>query len=325
MVSTVASVIHANLEDLNARLAEIRDGDHDAIHDGRVATRRLRAALPLVGSTKDSEEIAAATAIVRTLGRALGKARDTDVALALLDDIERRSPDTAPATASMRARLLPKQLRQRRRVIKTLESLDLDGLGRLHATLKRDGRTVRSQLAAAVGAYADAATKKIDHASGVYFPNRAHYARVAIKKLRYAAELIDRAGGVRKPALRALRKAQDILGRIHDREMLLRRLRVQAKEEPLPAARALARVLEAESRVIFEEYLALRRDVTDACEHLAAWARHVDGSLRAPRLLVVGAVALPPVIWLAVRRYAAPYESSSSRTRRPAIRAASVS
>jgi CHAD domain-containing protein len=302
MESTVAGAILANLEGLAARLPAIREGDGEAIHDGRVATRRLRAALPLVGIRRRSEDSAGEAATsVRALGRALGRARDTDEALALVDDIERRSPGTAPAAASLRARLLPEQLRQRRRLIKTLESLDLGVLSHLHDAIQRGtrfphrlkGSSIRARLAAVVLQRIATVREKVHHASGVYFPNRAHHARVAIKKLRYAAELIEPGEAVRKRALRSLKEAQDALGRVHDREMLLRRLMAQAEDDGVPGARDLARVLEAESRALFESYRGLRPAVAAVCDSLEEWSQRVGSRPAASRLFVVGAIALP--------------------------------
>jgi CHAD domain-containing protein len=47
-MAKVNGVILSNLDALHSRLPQVRDGDRDAIHDARVATRRLRAAIPLV-------------------------------------------------------------------------------------------------------------------------------------------------------------------------------------------------------------------------------------------------------------------------------------
>ena len=309
-MSTVISAILSNLDELDARIPAIRDGDREAIHDGRVATRRLRAALPLVGSETDTDESRALTTMVKTLGRALGKARDKDEALALLEKIERRSPVTAPATASLRARLFPQQLRQRRRLIKTVESLDLNVLTQLRRALQPDGgrrhrawnASMQSRLASTVNESAAMVRQKVHHASGVYFPNRAHRARIAIKKLRYGAELIEPGVPGRKSALRALKSAQQSLGSVHDREMLRRMVTETSARDDIPAARELAQILEAESRALFDEYREMRSAVAGACEKLEAWSRRVSEPRRVPRLLVVSAVALPSAaIYLASR------------------------
>src|SRR5262249_45080617 len=69
------------------------------------------------------------------------------------------------------------------------------------------------------------ACEAIVHATGVYFPNRTHRARIALKKLRYASEIADDTGVMKDGHLgRDLRKAQDVLGQVHDRETLIREL-----------------------------------------------------------------------------------------------------
>jgi CHAD domain-containing protein len=308
-MTTVNGVILSNLEGVRSRLPLIRDGDRDAIHDARVATRRLRAALPLLRVGAATVLIEQATPPLRALGRALGRAREEDEALRLIDELERRSPAAAVAAATLRARLLPRQLRLRRRLIKTIESLDLEVLDRLRDAARPSGFSrpwgadqARSVLRRAVGRRTEIAERKVHHAGGVYFPNRAHRARIAIKKLRYLAELMDRNDRLRKPVVRALRNAQELLGSIHDREMLLARLSQVTEEEEVHGARELARVLEAECRALFENYRAMRPAVLSACAELAAWAHRSIASRPRHRLLAAGAVALPSAAMLLASR-----------------------
>jgi CHAD domain-containing protein len=310
-MTTVARVILSSLEDLGSRLPLVSDGDADGIHDARVATRRLRAALPLLSVAGAIDWFEQVTPTARALGKALGRAREEDETLRLLDEIERRSPGAAAAAASLRARLLPRQLRRRRQLIKAIESLDLETLDRLREAVRRQSgfprrwavdRT-RSALREAVGRRAGIAERKVHHAAGVYFPNRAHRARIAIKKLRYLAELLEKTERVRKPSVRALRNAQAALGSIHDREMVLGRLAdLMEEEEDLPGARELARVLEAECRSIFESYRAMRSAVLTACADLTAWSQRSPRRHSHPRLLAFGAVALPSAAVLLASR-----------------------
>jgi CHAD domain-containing protein len=308
---TVSDVVLSNLDTLQTTWGSVRDGDVQGIHDARVATRRLRAALPLLGSGRFTGVSTDVVSTVKALGRALGKARDKDAALGLVGDIERRSPSTAPAAAVLRARLLPERVRQRRRLIKALEAADLDGLGQLREgvhheisrarrhRLGRDGSV--PGLAAAIAGGAEILAQRIDHASGVYFPNRAHKVRVAIKKLRYAVELLDENEQKRKPSVRVLKRAQETLGQVHDREVLLQRLTSLAEDEDVPAARELAMVLEAEIRSMFETYRPMRPALLAVCTELAAWSRQGAGHARA-RLLLIGAVALPSAAVLLASR-----------------------
>ena len=318
----------ANLDLLRSRLPLVCDGDSDGIHDARVATRRLRAALPLLSAAGTSDGIEQALPSVKALGQALGRAREEDEALRLLDEVERRAPGAAGAAATMRARLLPSQLRRRRKLIKQLESLDLEAVDRLAHAAGGRSRLARWRarsspaLGAAIAHAAETAERKIRHAAGVYFPNRAHRARIAIKKLRYLAEMIERGTPVRKGTIRSLRNAQEALGKIHDREMLLSRLSDVTEEEEVQGARELARTLEAECRSIFESYRPMRAAVLAACADLRVWAARPAESRQ--RLLVVGAVALPSAALLlasrarrAIERNAAAVVSRSGPTAAP--------
>jgi CHAD domain-containing protein len=61
----------------------------------------------------------------------------------------------------------------------------------------------------------------IDDAGALYDAARLHAVRVALKKLRYAAELSAEARGLNRTAeLSTLKRAQDTLGRLHDFEIL---------------------------------------------------------------------------------------------------------
>ena len=63
----------------------------------------------------------------------------------------------------------------------------------------------------------------------MYLPERLHDVRIAVKKLRYAVELgADASGARREPDLRALKRGQEMLGRMHDLQMLIDRVRRRA-------------------------------------------------------------------------------------------------
>ena len=60
----------------------------------------------------------------------------------------------------------------------------------------------------------------------MYLPERLHKVRIATKKLRYALELDAELAKVRStPELRQLRKTQDLLGHLHDLQVLIDRTR----------------------------------------------------------------------------------------------------
>ena len=71
-------------------------------------------------------------------------------------------------------------------------------------------------------------------AGAVYLAERLHAVRIAVKKLRYALEVAAEAAHVKSsPDLKQLRRVQDVLGRLHDLQVLIDRARdVQASLTP---------------------------------------------------------------------------------------------
>jgi CHAD domain-containing protein len=80
-----------------AEVAEHADGvldtnDIERLHDMRVATRRLRAAMEMFEACFPKKPFRGALAEVKQLADALGERRDPDVAIALLGDFAERLP-----------------------------------------------------------------------------------------------------------------------------------------------------------------------------------------------------------------------------------------
>ena len=226
------SVLRDQFSKLASYLPEIREGHDEAIHDARVATRRIREMLPLVRDLNGVGLSGAAEAVQRA-ARALGRARDADVMHDLLSRVEDRVPSALPVIAALRRGAAGARQDARRRVIKEFEALDLaklqrrvNGLQRWDPfTLPLARRHWRESLHQHIAGRAVELRQSMQRAGGVYFPNRSHATRLAIKKLRYALELAYATRGWEIPrAMRRLRKAQDALGQAHDRHVLRTRL-----------------------------------------------------------------------------------------------------
>jgi CHAD domain-containing protein len=133
---------------------------------------------------------------------------------------------------------------------------------------------------ARVAARAARLTTAIREAGAVYLPERLHAVRINVKKLRYAVELRADLRAEKPGAdLRLLRHAQDSLGRMHDIQVLIDRVRrVQASLTPpsITVWRALDELtiaLDAECRELHGRYMRRRTDLLELAERLSAKAQ----------------------------------------------------
>ena len=259
-------------------------GNADSLHQARVATRRLRETLPLVASGKQERRLERK---VRRLTRALGPVRELDVALEILDEME-QAPDL-PAGTIARLRKVIVRERERLHVAmrEQIANCDLRKLEKRAIAASRGGRDKASprpeQAATARRAAARRAARlraAVESAAGLYLPDRLHDVRIAVKKLRYALEISGAVAGTHGRArLRTLRKAQDLLGRMHDLEVLIARIRgVQGAPSapPLRVSAAfdrLVRRLENECRQLHGHYIALRKPLLAICDQVRAAGR----------------------------------------------------
>src|SRR5215203_7104476 len=100
----------------------------DAVHDARVATRRIRELLTLAPAVRGQDAHEDLVEAYKEVGRALGKVRDIDVQIGLIRDLERHSPQTAPSMVLVRQDHERDRLAGMRRLIKTLERLDVEAM-----------------------------------------------------------------------------------------------------------------------------------------------------------------------------------------------------
>ena len=123
------------------------------------------------------------------------------------------------------------------------------------------------------------ARRPIENAAGIYLPDRLHEVRIAVKKLRYALEIVrDLSGSRAAAASAALKRGQDLLGRMHDLEVLIARTRaVQARRvRDLQLSADLDRLvrrLETECRQLHGRYMASRRSVARDSRFMCAASR----------------------------------------------------
>jgi len=223
------TVLQTQVEALLGQLPAVRDADVEGVHAARVATRRLREALPLF-SRSYPDDVKRVKKLVKRAGRRLGRVRELDVMDEGLTRRAGRMPMARHAVDAARKTLARRRDRARRRLIKLFDSLRLDRRDQLRLRHRGDwwhpfggpARGWTALLWERIERRANDLNRAIDHAGGVNFPNRLHAVRVAAKKLRYSAELAGRAGlwpcGA---AVDDLKRTQETLGRLHDAQVLL--------------------------------------------------------------------------------------------------------
>jgi CHAD domain-containing protein len=275
-------LIRQRLAALSRALPSARAGDVSAIHQARVATRRLREALPLVARGASGRKLARA---VRRLTRALGPVRELDVALLTLEELARAPDLPRSGVQSLQQAIRQERARMYRDMGRTIDRCRLDKLAeRLLAHAKKhDTLAVRprvadpKQLAMArqrTARRAERLRASIENAAAIYLPDRLHEVRIAVKKLRYAMEIVRELSRSRATVrIMTLKRAQDLLGRIHDFEVLIARTRAIQGSPNAPTLRVsadmdlLVRRLETECRRLHGRYIAARAPLLAICDY----------------------------------------------------------
>jgi CHAD domain-containing protein len=89
-----------------------------------------------------------------------------------------------------------------------------------------DSKTLTWAVDARVANRAARLASAMREAGAVYLPERLHAVRIAVKKVRYAMELSADLRGDRKPeSIAPLKRMQELLGRMHDLQVLIEHVR----------------------------------------------------------------------------------------------------
>jgi triphosphatase len=214
--------------------------DIEDLHDMRVATRRLRAALSLFA---DALPPGAATAREELgwIGASLGAVRDLDVQLEQLDVWRAEVPAVdRDALAALGALLHEQRFTARAALLEALDSRRYESfVGRFGRML----RARRARLSGPAAAPSRAVAPDLIEQRFSRFRKRGnrigpgspaddyHAVRIQAKRLRYTLEfLADLYPGGAKPLVRRLTALQDVLGLHQDADVAIERLRALAAE-----------------------------------------------------------------------------------------------
>lgn len=226
--------LRQQLEKLRHELHGIRrNEDIEPVHQARVASRRMRAALRMFADCFDAKKVARWQKRARKLTRGLGAARDKDVQIEFvtnfLTTLDRKDRKHRPGVERLLLRLRQGREAVQPDVIRTLDRLE-DGalaemcgeMARVLFTLKtrdvslcspvlfeRAGEHIRARLSDLLAwEYA------LDDSGAI---DGHHQLRIAAKKLRYTLEICEPAYDRRlSPFVKSVKQVQSLLGDIHD-------------------------------------------------------------------------------------------------------------
>jgi CHAD domain-containing protein len=261
---------------LKRHVADAIKGNGTGVHQARVASRRLREAVPVLAASVKGTKKGNARRKIRRLTRALGKVRELDVTLAILDDMAQRETFPRAALEEVRGRVVSGREEGRVLMLKRLEKIKLEKLDRRLGLVARALDTERAEawrevLARRLLKRSKLLAVAVDEAGHMYAAEPLHAVRIAVKKLRYAMELAAE-GGLRDAArhLTALKRAQEVLGRLHDLQVLQAHVAaVQASPERRAAIDGglsiIGAALERECRHLHGRYVAMIPAVQAIC------------------------------------------------------------
>jgi CHAD domain-containing protein len=258
-----------------------QSGDMRSVHQARVATRRLREALPVLRKSVNNHALTRVRQQVRQMTRALGPVRELDVALGHLEELGARSLLSSRALGRVRQAIAQERLAKRREMLTAITPGKIEKLRQRLGQVSHGPETPQpaAALEEAAGQVARRASRlaaAMHHAGGLYLPDRLHAVRVAAKKLRYALEIERELKRSKSTArITQLKRLQDLLGLMHDFEILIDRTRkVQAElagtdRKLTTELDTLVRALEGECRKGHASYMRRRGSMLKLCETLS--------------------------------------------------------
>jgi CHAD domain-containing protein len=235
---------------LNDAVMRVADDD-EAVHQARVAVRRLRSNLRAFGPYLERAWVVQLRSELKWLGGLLGGLRDAHVMQARLQARIEAMPGGAERAVDVLAALENRRRRTRRELLAGLdEPRYVELLDRLVAAYKEpalatDGALIGGALVQAVLVPPAGRIRTSVGQLGEHPPDEAlHEVRIDAKGLRYAAEAVEPVAGRAVARLeRAARQVQDVLGEHQDAVVAATWLRARAARA-IPAApwRALERI-----------------------------------------------------------------------------------
>ncbi|MBI4558296.1 MAG: CHAD domain-containing protein [Candidatus Hydrogenedentes bacterium] len=234
---------------MRKHLKTARTQDLDGIHDLRVASRRLRAVLTEHAALFEKAALKRFQRRTRRLTNALGKPRELDSLLVLLEKLR----DGARGTMREAILYVTGWLKAHRDAeadhvaegVKLVESPKFDkSLMALFESLNADNACYIETAASNLDEQFRNLALRFDLWQGSHAEEALHKVRVQLKKLRYSCEIYEPLYGAEmKDFLAMLREAQEHLGNWNDCRVLRGYLQQAAEGAPEKAKKGIPKVL----------------------------------------------------------------------------------
>lgn len=229
------------LESALTRVAATRD--IEAVHELRVASRRLTEPLELISRSTGAKRCARLQKTLRAVRNALRDVRDADVLLIALADSKHDGLSGADDIAKLQGMLVIHRENDLVAARKTIRRLEPDAVRNEVAKLcqsierKQTRRRNKCLLASAREFWRHKAEALLDRPPSRDHGPGIHKTRIRLKALRYATELMSRLDGEsRDDLLKQFAAMQDRLGAWNDHFCAARLLTQLARDEQMLAA-----------------------------------------------------------------------------------------
>jgi CHAD domain-containing protein/CYTH domain-containing protein len=264
--------------------------DDEALHDFRVALRRLRSVMQAFRPYIDHRVDKRLRRRLRDLARATNSARDTEVQVLWVEArrealtpmervgakwflerlIEKREQDYESSLQAIDRRF-PKI---ERRVRKSLRAAAAD---------REAGNGEHSNFALAlealIGEHTATLERRLAAVGGPGDQAAAHATRIRAKRLRYLMELVEREVRPAKSAIKCLKELQDLLGDLHDAQVVIEDFGAACEQAAAENARRLSELGKKGTRNDRERRRIRRRNATPGMLALVQVCRDVHDRL----------------------------------------------
>jgi CHAD domain-containing protein len=269
--AVVTRILRRHFRDADVAWERLRGGgDDEALHDFRVAVRKIRSTLRAYRPQLDGVLRAKDRRRLKRLANATNEARDAEVQIARLRALRDGLGPGEQAVVT----LLLRRLRRTKREAYALAGAEIEA--RFPRTARALGRRLRRAdessslpfrfvIAPLLATLAGDLRPLLAHAP-LEETGALHQARIEVKRARYLLEPVRRAVPGSVTLLRRLQRLQDVLGDVNDLEKLEQTIRAV---RAVPAARGGTVVL---LRLVREQQRQLRAELGRAWfgEHAAA-------------------------------------------------------